>query len=139
MSEDTALDPYAYYPGSKQVRKSLDDSEPPEATPVLWDERPVTKIVAGREVEFFTIGALAKALNKSVVTIRLWIRQGHLPAATYRLPEKNGVQGRRLYTRAQIEAVIEAAREADLIDQPRIDWLKHHDFAQTVRERWANI
>lgn len=126
-----------FYPGSNTPLPPLE--EPPvveERDPDAWDTQSTTKIVGGVEKEFFTIGAVAKAMSKSVVSIRLWIKQGYLPPATFRLPAKNNIQGRRLYTRAQIEALISVAKHHQILGETRIDWAKHPGFADDVRAAW---
>ena len=65
----------------------------------------------GTQVEMFTIGSLAQALNRPIITVRHWIKKGYIPASPYRLPtttDRNGDErkGRRLYTRPMIEAVV---------------------------------
>lgn len=133
-----------YYPGSKKTLP-VGEAQPaqPDENVDSWDARPTKKIVNGKEVEFFTIGAVAKALSKSVVTVRHDIRQGHLPQATFRLPDKttNGrvTKGRRLYTRPQIEAVIAVAKAHGILGEKRIDWTKHTTFAADVRKAWSAL
>ena len=80
----------------------------------------------------FPVGALAAAIGVSPKAIYKWERLRILPPSRYRtqppkespIPEKTPA-GRRLYTRPQIEAVIEAAHEARVPfrpKQPRPDW-----------------
>lgn len=129
-----------YYPGSKTPLPPIDEpaSTTTEKDPDAWDSQPTKKLVQGVEKEFFTIGAVAKAMGKSVVSIRLWIKQGYLPPATFRLPAKNNIQGRRLYTREQIEALIYVAKHHQILGETRIDWAKHPGFAADVREAWKS-
>lgn len=111
-----------YYPGSKQKRREpaqrlaeirRDEEE------LRWDAKPRYYKVDGEMVEFFTVGHLAQALGKASVTIRLWERKGWLPPAEFRTPARGGVEGQRLYTRAQIEGIIEIAREEGILDTDR--------------------
>ena len=92
----------------------------------------------------FTLGALAQALNRPPVTIRLWIRKGYLPAAPYRLPaavNKHGVaqQNRRLYSRAMIEKAIELFTLAGVLDDSRIEWSNHQQLSNQLAEAWTSI
>lgn len=129
-----------FYPGSKVPLPTEPIEQPkPEKPEVAWDSRPYVKKVRGKEVEFFALGAVCTALGKSAVTIRNWIRQGHLPQASFRLPEKNGIKGRRLYTRAQIEALVRVAEAHKIVGSVRVDWSKHQSFASEVREAWAAL
>jgi hypothetical protein len=102
----------------------------PDPTPPDWSAR-------YRGEGPFPIGAVCAALGRPPVTIRLWSRQGHLPQAPQRLPTVNGVAGRRLYTRAQVEALIVVAERHGLFVRRRINWTEHPTFAAEVREAWA--
>jgi hypothetical protein len=133
-----------FYPGSRHKRRALAGA---------WDDRPYRKVIGGVEREFFAIGALGKALDRPLVTLRLWIRQGHLPQATYRLPTKqvpvfdaDGTQietreqkGRRLYTREQILAVVRIATQHGLLGAVRIEWSEHPTFAQEIADAWRAL
>lgn len=71
--------------------------------------------VNGVLTKFYAIGAIAKALGKSTVTIRSWEAKGWLPAPSFRSPSPKGEQlpgrpsvGLRLYTRDQLLFLVEA-------------------------------
>jgi hypothetical protein len=132
-------------PGSKQKRR--------ESTPVAdkrrkkasgesngWDENPIIKTLKGEETEVFTISALALALEKEIVTIRLWEKKGYIPIAPYRLRSKslNGkkVNGNRVYTRALIEITIEEFSKRNLLGSARVEWSKHEDLTEQLVIRW---
>jgi hypothetical protein len=115
------------FPGGVPSRTAVEDqkrkeeaSEPP---PVAWDSFPIRKTFNGIEKDFFPIGALAMALGRKPVTIRQWEDLGRLPKSQFRtkppmashLPGKRA-EGKRLYTRAQIVAVIKAAERAGITD-----------------------
>lgn len=143
----------ARYPGSRHSRRPLTVSAATARELVAWDGRPYSKLIGGKPVELFAIGALATALDRPLVTIRLWTRNGHLPQATYRLPSRRvpvfgteGVPvsyreqaGRRLYTRAQIEAVITAAVNHGILHAPRVDWSQHPRFALDIADAWQQL
>lgn len=113
------------YPGSKTPLKHHQRPVPPPPEPPKpkeWDDRPLkrTVLVRGKPVdrEFFTIQSLAMALGRSQVTIRAWIDKRWLPDATYRSKPSKGIRGdagRRLWTRAQIEAIVRIADEEGLL------------------------
>lgn len=141
---DLGLD--EFYPGSKTKRRGPSQvavrttSSPAGA----WDEQPFMKFMGGKQVEMFTIGALAKALERPVVTIRLWTRKGYIPQAPYRLPDKvleggTKQKGRRLYTRALIEATVEAFQNRGLIGSARVEWSRHRDLSIELLEKWTKI
>ena len=92
----------------------------------------------------FTIGALASALNRPIITIRLWMKEGYIPLSPYRLPakpDKNGEmrEGRRLYTRAMIEAAINIFAKAGVLHANRIEWAKHRGITSKLTETWEEI
>ena len=102
------------YPGSKQLRRAVAPQPAPAVDDRAWD-RPVKKVVRGQEVELFTIGQLGQALGRAAVTLRLWERNGIIPKARMRLAPKNGIGGRRYYTRAQVEGIAQIAQEEGLL------------------------
>jgi hypothetical protein len=134
-------------PGSKQKRR--------ESTPVAdkrrkkaagetngWDENPIIKSLKGVETEVFTIGALALALEKKIVTIRLWEKKGYIPIAPYRLRSKslNGkkVSGNRVYTRELIEIAIDEFQKRNLLGTARVEWAKLEDLTEAIVARWKD-
>ena len=56
--------------------------------------------VDGRTVKMFTVGALARALGRSVSTIRVWERSGVIPETPYRSD-----RGDRLYPMSAVEKI----------------------------------
>lgn len=143
-----------FIPGSKQRRTQAPARPAADIyNAVNWDNRVYVKQVGGKSVELFAIGALAAALNRPLVTVRLWTRQGRLPQAIYRLPTRQvpvygpdgkvishkEQKGRRLYTRAQIEAVIRIAAEHSILHTKRIDWDQHKDFGLQVADAWQRL
>lgn len=132
-----------YYPGSKRKRKEV--VEPALKIAVGWDSRPYKKTMPnGTDVDMFTLGALAEALGRPVITIRSWMKLGHIPVSPYRLParlDKHGEmrQGRRLYTRAMVEAAITVFRSNGILDDPRVDWSVHQQVGPDIAEAWVKI
>jgi hypothetical protein len=135
-------------PGSKQKRRdpnAISEKRRKQAFDESngWDETPITKLVKGVETELFTIGALAKALEKEIVTIRLWEKKGYIPGAPYRLRSKslNGkkVSGNRVYTRDLIEIAIEEFKRRGLIGSARVEWKQHSDLTTVLVERWKEV
>jgi hypothetical protein len=133
-----------FYPGSKRRRR---DVEPVKHTPVIeeerWDAHPYVKHLNGRDMEFFAAGSLAQALGRPLVTVRLWERKGYIPAAPFRLPKSvvhgREVLGRRLYTRALIQATVEAFERHGLMGKDRIPWSEHMDLPIELLETWGRI
>ena len=143
--EDAFADLDKFYPGSKKQRRepSAAKRKSGPIDPRGWDEKPLVKSVRGQEVEMFTIGALAQAIGKSEVSVRLWQRKGYIPNTPFRLPtrEVNGKPrpGRRLFTRSMIEAAIQSFGKRGLIDAPRIEWKHHQDISLELLTAWKKI
>jgi hypothetical protein len=72
-------------------------------------------IARGTLTEFFTIGALARALNRKPVTLRKLEAVGQLPKSGWQDARVRGKGKRRLYTRAQIEAAVRIAAEEGIL------------------------
>jgi hypothetical protein len=134
-----------YAPGSKKKRREPDQkvSRRKIGESNGWDANPIVKTLGGTETEVFTIGALAAALEKTIVTIRLWERKGYIPRAPYRLRsktlkgEKTG--GNRVYTRALIESAIEEFNRRGLLGSARVEWNQHEDLTDALVKRWKEI
>lgn len=156
MNADAAFETFEdlNYPGSRHARRPglIERLVGPPAVPIIWDNRPYSKLIGGQPTELFSIGALALALDRSLVTIRLWTRTGRLPQSTYRLPtryidivnpdgtrDRREQKGRRLYTRAQIEAVVRIASEHGFLHSPRVDWSEHQSFGLEVADAWQQL
>jgi hypothetical protein len=109
-----------YYPGSKH-KIDRDDPEAAKAATNGWDLKPRMYKRNGVDTEFFTVGHLALAMNRKPLTIRQWERKGIIPKSTYQRAGRNGSQHgrRRLYTREQIEGMIQIAGEEGLLTNDR--------------------
>ena len=135
-------------PGSKKLRREPTEKAVKRKKQILgesngWDENPITKLVKGVETELFTISALAQALEKEIVTIRLWEKKGYIPIAPYRLRSKslkgNKVMGNRVYTRALIEITIEEFAKRGLLGSARVEWSLHPDLTDVLVKRWKDV
>jgi len=111
------------YPGKRQPknRKPKGDAVPVEEGNT-WDAKPVFYLIGGRRQEFFLIGHLARALGYSVQSIRAWEAAHLLPRTPFRSPRASGMmaggksdKGKRLWTRRQIEDILEVARIHNVI------------------------
>ena len=134
-----------YVPGSKRKRREADPkvSRKKVGETNGWDEHPISKTLGGQDVEVFTISALAKALEKNIVTVRLWERKGYIPRAPYRLRSKtlnnSKTGGNRVYTRALIEVTIEEFSKRGLIGSDRVEWSQLKDLTDALVKRWKDI
>jgi hypothetical protein len=128
------------YPGSKQLRRPA----PVRDEVPTWDSKPIKKMYRGAETEFFLPIALATALGKSPITIRLWERKGYIPTAPFRLPGYTDPKGtfhlgKRVYTRPLIEAAIDEFGKRELLGTSRVEWKNHSDLTIALTERWTSI
>lgn len=135
-----------FYPGSKRKRRDNAAPKTVDHVPIQpWDAKPQLKTLPnGKDVELFTVGALAQALGRPFVSIRVWNEKGYLPKAPYRLPTKKNVhgedhKGRRLYSRAMIEAAVQLFDKAGLLEVKRIDWAVHRNLSIEIAEAWSQI
>lgn len=132
-------------PGSRQTRRTDTPKAQQRRAQAFgesngWDENPLIKTLNGIETELFTVGALAQALQKQIVTIRLWEQKGYIPIAPYRLRSKtlNGkkVNGNRVYTRELIEIAIEEFAKRGLLGSARVEWKNLRDLTEVLVYRW---
>ena len=134
-----------YIPGSKRKRRNPDEkvSRRKSGESNGWDQNPIIRTLGGVETEVFTIGALALALEKTIVTIRLWERKGYIPRAPYRLRSKTlagkKTGGNRVYTRALIESAIEEFSLRGLLGSARVEWNQHDDLTDALLKRWKEV
>lgn len=96
--------------------------------------------INGEDKTFFTVGELAKCLNRKPVTIRMWEQQGWIPKATYRTPAPRGTQipgktvkGRRLYSLEQVEFLIDALEHFKINDPNKANWVA---FRKHIKDNW---
>ena len=147
MSDDFIDKTFAdlYYPGSKKKRREVKaEVTPAQDDEVRWDSISYKKPIGNKEFEFFTIGALAKALHRPIITIRHWMKEGNMPLSPYRMPatvDKHGKkrEGRRLYTRPMIEAAVRIFSEAKLLHVTRVDWSVNEYVTDAITKEWVRI
>lgn len=122
----TTSDPLAAFEDLKDwpgKRLPANRVAPPEhAVPDIepWDAKPRTYKVKGEDTEFFTVSDLAAAVGRTARTIRHWESIGVIPKATFRSPKPHRSAlkevGDRLYSHAQIDVVIAAAKAEGVLD-----------------------
>lgn len=135
------------WPGGKPPvnRTPGSPQRPSEAGLVEWRNLSQALLYRGRTRAFYTIGALAKALGRSEVTIRSWEAKGIMPKTPYRTPAPSNPlpgtkpAGRRLWTVEQIEGILRICVEEGVIldgkTPPTREWgLK---VAQLYRDLFA--
>jgi hypothetical protein len=128
-----------FYPNSKRKRREPALKEVEDSS---WDKHPrSTALPNGKDIDLFTIGALSQALGRPVVTLKLWMNEGHLPTSPYRLPTKTDKlgrerQGRRLYSRSMIESAISIFTKFGVLHVKRIDWVKYREVTEEIAKAW---
>lgn len=133
-----------YYPNSKRKRRPV-GTVYQKSDPTEWNAKPTVKTLPnGKDIEMYTINALASALNRPVHTLRLWMKEGNLPSPPYRLPTKpdrNGKDrpGRRLYSKRMIEVAVEVFQRAGLLHSNRVEWASNRQVTTDIAEAWSNI
>ena len=114
----------------------LDDPEDPDAELNLLLGTPRMMVHHGTEKPFFGIGALARALNRSPGTIRKWHTAGIIPRPSFGA-KTEALGGRvRLYSRQQIEAARQIAREEGILNDTSAA-VTQTQFAARLKEVWA--
>lgn len=139
--EETFAGLDAYYPGSKRKRREAPAEVAKDSS---WENDFFEKSLPnGRQIQMYTLGSLAKALGRPTKTVRYWVENGILPTSPYRLPSKesNGkvYAGRRLYSKAMVEATVELFSTAGLLGTVRIEWSLHRSLVDKIAEAWENI
>lgn len=128
-----------FYPGSKERRQVNHVPDDVPDVPELGTGRML--LVSGLEVEFFSIGQLAAALNRQPVTIRAWENEGVLPTSGWTKPgrDRDPRGRRRLWTRPQVEGIWRIARDEGVLEPgPRINILKTQ-FTTRVRALFEEL
>jgi hypothetical protein len=95
------------------------EEEPEEPT---WIDNPYFRremSVDGAVVVFYTLAAMAEALNRKPVTIRAWESQGKFPQPPFKTKANGAKGGKRLYTQAMIEGTRAIADEEGLLYSQR--------------------
>lgn len=119
-----------WVPGKGQVRHeeapAAEEEEFDLGTPRILNYR-------GEPMEFYPIGSLAYALNRSVVTMRKWEKAGYLPKPAFGIPTKALGGKIRLYTRDQIMRLRRIASEEGLLEDLAKS-VKNTQFRRKARE-----
>lgn len=105
----------SYYPGSRERRQTVPASRPLAVEEDLLG-KPTVMTLFGVRMDFFTIGQVARAINRQAVTLRAWEHKGILPPSGYQTYGKDPRGDRRWYSRAQAEGIIRLAKECGVMD-----------------------
>jgi hypothetical protein len=128
-----------YYPGSRERRQTVPAPRPLAFEDFLGDGlgEGVWLPLRGEDVEFFTIGQLARAINRKAVTLRAWESAGVIPTSGYSTKADDPRGRRRLYTRAQCLGIIRLAKEHNIMEAGARRPLDA--FGQAVRELFSEL
>lgn len=140
-----------FYPGSKVPipaevsRVAASTKRRTELTealsPATWGS-PVLKRIGGQPIMLYSIGGLARALGRTVSSLRAWESDGRLPRAPFALAGMVGPRGgtcsRRYYSELSITNAVELFEAAGFYDRPRIDWnsTEAEEFTTELTRRW---
>jgi hypothetical protein len=81
-----------------------------------WEDIPYVELtLRGVPTRFYGVRVLAEKLGRLPAAIRKWERHGYLPETPYRSPGLTTHGQRRMYTRAQIEGLVDIARDEGLL------------------------
>lgn len=130
-----------YYPGTSTQISVREATPAPKSTSEDLFARPRTGYqINGRPFPCYAIGILAKALDgRRPVTIRLWEREGLLPKTNFRSSKVQGGGKARLYTREQIEGIVEIAKEEGVYARDTKVSIKFTNFTARVAELFRQI
>ena len=126
------------WPGSRKPKNRQNVKRKAETT--VQGAKSKVYVINGKDVQLFTIGQLALALNKRTATVRNWEYKGWIPKPSYRTPKPKGQQipekvskGRRLYTLEQVEFLTEAIERFKINDVNHGDW---DGFRKYINQEW---
>ena len=123
----------------KRVRRDPVLGELDDEYVEAWDRFPIViQTRDGERRECFRIGALAKAWDgRTPQSIYKLEHNGMLPKASYRKKATRGKhKGDRLYTREQIELIIEVAKECGVYRRNTRKRIDTSGFAEALLARW---
>lgn len=130
------------WPGNTPPKNRPNTKRTPEIDDRFHGAKPKVFRVGGQDRMFFTIGELAKALQRQAVTVRMWESRGWIPKANYRTPAPQGQQlpgktakGRRLYSLEQVEFLMDALERFHLNDPNQANWVA---FRKHTKDNWPN-
>jgi intein/homing endonuclease len=101
--------------------------------------------IGGVPRELYTVGSVGKILGRSATTIRKWERKGWIPAPTYRTSKASGAKllntdskGYRLYSREQVDVLLEALTENNLTGFRNPSWQDANNWVSFIHYIKAN-
>lgn len=133
------------YPGSKTPVRTVAHTADPDPE---WDisviGRPVSWYAASNSERhyLYSTGQLAKALNRSAVTIRLWETDQIIPLALWRKAHRDDGKDvtdprgfRRYYSESQVIGMRRIAAEEGILDN-KYKSIRATNFTARVKELW---
>lgn len=105
-----------------------------------WDAKPNIFRMNDKDVQFFSIGQLGKALgNRSPNTLRAWEREGILPKSPYVKPSTTPNGRRRMYSRAMVEGLVRIAKQEGVLWPDKGIRLSDTKFSEKAIELFKRI
>ena len=87
-----------------------------------------TYVINGVELELYTLGELARRVDRQTQTLRTWENLGIIPQAIYRSGSK-----RRLYSENQIQAIVDCVNKHNITQGQEIPKAFIADAAEAFR------
>lgn len=134
------------YPGKKKPKNRPLTRE--EKSSVEDPFRGVPKkvaVIGGVQKEFYTVGSAARVLGRQAQTLRKWESKGWIPAPTYRTSKASGAEllntgrkGYRLYSREQVEVMLTALEQNNLMGDRNSAWQDADNWLSFIHYIKAN-
>lgn len=134
------------YPGKTKPKNRTEDKKGKKSIDDPFNGIPKkVATINGKSLELYTVGAAAKVLGRSAVTLRKWERKGWIPAPSYRTSKSSGsdllntqAKGYRLYSREQVEVLLEALTINNLMGDRNLSWQDANNWVSFINYIKAN-
>ena len=90
-----------------------------------------TCVLNGEKVRLYYIGKLAKRLNRTTTSIRIWESKGIIPESWFK-----DKFGKRLYTQEQIDIIVQCAEECNIKQGKKMSLT---DFSSECHRRFDEL
>lgn len=134
------------YPGKTKPKNRTEDGKTRKSIDDPFNGVPKkTATIGGKALELYTVGSVARILGRSAVTLRKWERKGWIPAPSYRTSKASGAEllntdrkGYRLYSREQVEVLLEALTINNLMGDRNPSWQDANNWVSFINYTKAN-
>lgn len=127
------------FPDDPRYKNAVIAREPEPVSHNDWDKKPLLFTVRGKEIEFFAIGQVALALNRTSNTLRSWEFDGTIPKTPFVKPSKDPRGRRRMYSRAMVEGMIRISIEEGIFYPDKGKRISDTKFTVKVQELFKKL